>query len=109
MISTLVTDDFADDERRDATASRPRALVRTQIESLPLWKTRLRVVITHTNPDAAYVETYEGPLGNIASYGNSVFRICIGGDGRHGDGKWINLLRPALLAHYKISVFEVVT
>jgi hypothetical protein len=83
---------------------------RREIESLPLWKTRLRVVIEHTHPDNQYVETYEGALGVVSSHGSSGFRICIGGDGRQGDGKWIGLLPVrGELDHRRVTVFEVMT
>jgi hypothetical protein len=85
------------------------ARTRSQIEALPLWKTRLKIVLTRTQIDNSYIESYEGVLGAISSHGSSDFRICIGGDGTHRSGKWINMLPDRMSLRYKVSVFEVMS
>lgn len=95
-------------EQIAASTSRLEARTQGQVEDLPLWRTRLRVIIEHTHPDDAYVESCEGMMGNLSSHGNSEFRICIGGDGGQGNGRWVNVDPKRLIPHRKVSVFEVI-
>lgn len=132
-MKTLITDGFADDEwceaddlavlheavhrmimkaldaqrdsRQKALMLEPRTL--DQLRTLPLWKTRLRIVIDHTHVDNQYVETIEGVLGNI-SWGASHFRVCIGGHGLRDEGRWVSLMEYPF-THSKVSVFEVMS
>lgn len=77
-----------------------------ELKFLPLWRTRLKVVIEHTYIDDEYIESYEGCLGNM-SYGMggglfTEFSVSIGGKGWGGEGRWVSVKSEH---HRKVTVF----
>lgn len=77
-----------------------------ELKFLPLWRTRLRVVIEHTHIDNEYIESIEGVLGNrsrtIEAGVSMVTSVCIGGKGWNGEGRWVFVKSGD---HRKVTVF----
>ena len=82
-----------------------RQLSLAELKAMPLWSTRLRVVIEHTHIDNEYTVTYEGVLGSM-SRGASEFGVCIGGKGYSGEGRWLSILHGPL-SSTKVTVYEI--
>lgn len=72
---------------------------------MPLWKTRLRVVVEHCHPDDEYTVTYEGVLG-FMSWGPGHFSVCIGGKGTAGEGQTVSV-QPRQMSATTVTVYEI--
>lgn len=76
-------------------------MILTRAEFLLRWRARkslgknptVRVRIEHTHIDSFFTEILEGWVGAVEINDDvnrtESIRLCIGGDGRHGNGRWV--------------------